>query len=238
MALAVSVMLMAGGRCVLFIGDSITDGAWGNSKVWNTPSEERNQRDMNHIYGHGYMMIIASYYQATYPEQQWSFMNRGISGNTIDDLASRWQKDVLDLQPDVVSILVGTNDVDKAIKKGVTIAPVEWGNKLRELLDKVLQQNPNAKFAICTPFVAKAGKTGEASNYDKRKEMIASLSEVIKNVCKDYHATLVPFGTLVEETIASTPTLPATYWIWDGIHPTPAMHYLMAKKWMETMELQ
>lgn len=71
--IAVSVMAMGKGRRVLFIGDSITDGAWGNSKVWNTPSEKRNQKDMNHIYGHGYMMIAASTIQALHPEDGWVF---------------------------------------------------------------------------------------------------------------------------------------------------------------------
>lgn len=53
MVLVLAMTVVAKGKRVLFIGDSITDGAWGNSKVWNTPSEERNQKDMNHIYGHG-----------------------------------------------------------------------------------------------------------------------------------------------------------------------------------------
>ena len=66
MMLSASLLLMAGGKRVLFIGDSITDGAWGNSKVWNTPSAQRNHNDMNHIYGHGYMMIAASHYEALF----------------------------------------------------------------------------------------------------------------------------------------------------------------------------
>ncbi len=53
MLLTIPVMIMAQGKRVLFIGDSITDGAWGNSNVWNAASEERDQNDMNHIYGHG-----------------------------------------------------------------------------------------------------------------------------------------------------------------------------------------
>lgn len=231
--LALATMLNAGGHKVLFIGDSITDGAWGNSGVWNATSEQRNQTDMNHIYGHGYMMITAAHYEALYPEENWKFWNRGISGNTLDDLAGRWKKDVLALRPDVVSILIGTNDVQRALDEGRTIDPAEWGDQLRTLLDEVMQQNPNVHFVLCTPFVAKAGRIGASEDYGKRCEMIASLTEVIKRICEVYPATLVPFGTLVEETIASTPDLPVTYWIWDGIHPTPAMHYRMAALWQE-----
>ena len=144
--LAFTVMLMAEGRRVLFIGDSITDGAWGNSGVWNASSDERNQQDMNHIYGHGYMMIAASRFQSLYPEEGWQFWNRGISGNTLDDLEGRWQKDVLDLHPDVVSILIGTNDVEQALNEGKTLDTLVWGNKFRALLDVTLRQNPQTLF--------------------------------------------------------------------------------------------
>lgn len=234
---ALSVISMAKGKRVLFIGDSITDGAWGNSKVWNASSDQRDQNDMNHIYGHGYMMIAASYFEALYPEEGWTFWNRGISGNTLDDLALRWQNDVLNLDPDVVSILVGTNDVEQALNDGLTIDVRTWDKKLRSLLNDVKKQKPMVKFVLCTPFVAKAGWRGESDNYPQRQQMIDSLVEVIVGICNDYNASLVPFHTLVAEAIESTPYLPVNYWIWDGIHPTPAMHYRMAQMWINNSEL-
>ncbi len=231
--IVMTVMLMANGKRVLFIGDSITDGAWGNSSVWNATSDQRNQNDMNHIYGHGYMMIVASREQALYPEEDWVFWNRGISGNTLDDLAGRWQKDVLDLNPDIVSILIGTNDVEQALNDGRIIDAELWDKKLRMLLDETLKHNPQTRFVLCTPFVAKAGWRGESENYAKRLQMITELVNIIEKISNDYHATLVPFHTLVSETISSTPNLPVSYWIWDGIHPTPAMHYRMAEMWID-----
>lgn len=86
------------GMVFLFQGDSITDGNRGRNN------------DPNHIMGHGYAFSIASRLGADYPEKQFQFYNRGISGNTILDLAQRWQTDTIDLQPDVLSILIGAND--------------------------------------------------------------------------------------------------------------------------------
>lgn len=234
--LAFAVLCVAKGKRVLFIGDSITDGAWGNSKVWNTPSENRNHKDMNHIYGHGYMMICASHYQGLYPKEGFVFWNRGISGNTLNDLAARWQKDALDLRPDVVSILIGTNDVDKALSKGVAIDVKTWKTQYMALLDSTLSINPDCRFVLCTPFVAKAGKLADTSNYDERAEMIASLQMAVASIAAKYDAVLVPFDNLVGNCIASHPELPATYWIWDGIHPTPATHYLMAQMWIKAAD--
>src|SRR3982751_3727560 len=90
--------LFPSGARVLFQGDSITDGNRGRSE------------DPNHILGHGYAFIIAAKYGDVYAERNLVFINRGISGNKVSDLAKRWQKDTIDLKPDVLSILIGVND--------------------------------------------------------------------------------------------------------------------------------
>src|SRR5690242_17694491 len=87
----------------LFQGDSITDG-----------NRTRNN-DWNHIMGHGYQYIIASKLWFDFPKKRLHFLNRGISGNKVTDLAARWQKDTIELKPDVLSILVGINDISAFI---------------------------------------------------------------------------------------------------------------------------
>ena len=83
------------GARILFQGDSITDGNRGRNA------------DPNHILGHGYQFLIAAHYGAELAERDLVFMNRGISGNRVSDLARRWQKDTIDLKPDLLSILIG-----------------------------------------------------------------------------------------------------------------------------------
>lgn len=107
----ISLLLHASGPRVLFIGDSITDGNWGNACGMPKPTAERSLWDMNHIYGSGYMYLCASRYQGDFPEKEYAFFNRGISGNTLRDLEKRWEEDVIGMKPDVLSVLVGTNDV-------------------------------------------------------------------------------------------------------------------------------
>lgn len=234
LCLCLSLTALAGGRKVLFIGDSITDGAWGRSTGGSTPSEQRNHTDMNHIYGHGYMMISAARIQALYPEEGWQFWNRGISGNTLDNLAERWNKDALALHPDIVSILVGTNDVDVLLRGGQRAIDIKrWGARYRELLDALRSQNADVKLLLCTPFVAESGKLAGSDDYRYRESMIRSIVEEVEAIAGEYGAVIVPFNSLVRETIAAHPCVPSSYWIWDGIHPSPAMHYLMAEKWTE-----
>ena len=109
----------------MFQGDSITDGNRGRSP------------DPNHILGHGYAFIIAAKHGALFPESKLEFFNRGVSGNTVLDLEKRWQKDTLDLKPDVLALLLdhfggpigigpyaGKQDEDKAFhdRQGMTRA--------------------------------------------------------------------------------------------------------------------
>ena len=92
----VAIMRISSGAAILFQGDSITDA-------------DRNRRNTDDL-GTGYVMMVAERFFANHPEVNVRFLNRGISGNRIRDLKVRWQKDCLNLKPDIVSILIGVND--------------------------------------------------------------------------------------------------------------------------------
>ena len=93
--------LFGKGNTVLFQGDSITDA--GRDKEKELPNNPRS-------FGQGYAFLAASALLNALPEKQLTIYNRGISGNKVYQLAERWQKDCLDLKPDVLSILIGVND--------------------------------------------------------------------------------------------------------------------------------
>lgn len=229
------------GLRVLYIGDSITDGGWGRSGGLPTPSDERNHTDMNHIYGHSFMMLCAAQYEADYPERGYTFYNRGIGGNTLDDLAARWEEDALEVLPDVVSILIGANDVDKFLRKKKKGMQSEfdiegWENTYRSLLDKLKKQNSNVRIVLCTPFVAKEGRIGNEKNYAERYQLTKQLAQCTERIAEDYNAKFVNFAKMFEHLVKRQPK--AGYWIWDGIHPTPAGHAKMAELWREDAGLE
>ena len=88
-------MLTKNGVLVLQ-GDSITDaGRFG---------EPENL-------GSGYARMVAKYIENFYPDLEMKVYNRGISGHRSKDLVERWDKDCLDLNPTVVTLLIGINDV-------------------------------------------------------------------------------------------------------------------------------
>jgi lysophospholipase L1-like esterase len=222
------------GVTVLFIGDSITDGNWGSPVGWPCPTENRNLTDKNHIYGHGFAEMVAGYYQGEYPSEGFTFYNRGISGNTLANLEQRWTKDALELHPNVVSILVGTNDVNEFLDQDSIreFDFIGWERRYRALLDKTRQELSDVKFVLAAPFVAEVGNVGARKDYAQRAEAVSRLADITRNIAKDYNAVLIDVPALLERCYADYPDIDISYWIWDGIHPTTATHHLIARSWI------
>ena len=82
-------------------------------------------------------------------------LNRGISGNKVPDLASRWQRDVIDLSPDVVSIMIGINDVWHGLnppwRPGVGLA--DFITTYRQILMELRGRLPGCRLVLCEPTV-------------------------------------------------------------------------------------
>ena len=205
------------GKVILFQGDSITDGNRGR----NT--------DPNHIMGHGYAFSIASRLGARYPKKKLTFYNRGVSGNKVNDLAARWQKDTLDLKPDVLSILVGVNDSASVVfKREPVISVEEYEKGYRALLDQTKAQFPDIQFVLCEPFILKVGKVKD--NWEAYQKDISQRQAIVKKLAEQYNAVFVGLQEVFDKACKKAP---ANYWIWDGVHPTVAGHELITRKWLK-----
>ena len=237
-AIIVSCILVVESKTILFIGDSITDGNWGSPQGYPCSSEQRNQWDKNHVLGHGFVEMTAGYFMGEFPDSNYNFINRGISGETLSQIASRWQKDVISYKPEVVSLLCGTNDVHYWLeKKPSGLSDFDFQN-YAETLDSLISYTkkilPDSKIVLCTPFVAEVGNVGKSSDFKLRKEAVDSIASITRQVASSHEAEnvlIVDFNTLSDSLLHKNPK--AEYWIWDGIHPTTAMHYQMAKEWIE-----
>ena len=131
---------------LLMTGDSITD--CGRVR----PVGEAVGGDL----GNGYAGLIAALIGATCPKRHIRIRNTGISGNTVRDLATRWQSDVLDLKPDWLSIMIGINDVWRqfdAPERHVSLA--EYASILEQL---VRTTRPQLKgLVLMTPYFIEPG---------------------------------------------------------------------------------
>ena len=108
----------------------------------------RNQSDRNHYLGHSYVYLIASRLHTDMPETKLNFLNRGISGHAIPHLVARWQKDAIDLKPDLLSILIGANDVGQAMRSNQIVDVGAYESGYRSLLAQSREANPELKIVL------------------------------------------------------------------------------------------
>lgn len=211
--------LFGPGERVVFQGDSITDMGRGRSE------------DPNHILGHGYVFLIASSHGAAYPERQILFVNRGVSGNTVQDLAKRWKTDVLDLQPDTLSVLIGINDVYFSFKNHQPLDPPALERTYADLLSQARAQKPGLRLILGEPFLLPGNHN--AGHWDEWKAAVTQLQEMTARVAARFNAPVVHYQRVFDEAVQRAPV---TTWIWDGIHPTYSGHTLMAREWQRVFE--
>ncbi len=203
---------------VLFQGDSITDGG-----------RQRTGSDYNHIMGQDYGYILAAEIGAASPERELVFVNRGISGDRIPDLASRWQADVIALHPQLLSILVGVNDLFGEGDRAVTSEQYEA--IYDRLLAETIAALPGTKIVLGQPFLMPVGK--RKANYAELMIEMKKRQAVVDRIAAKYHLPVVRYQQAFDAALTKAP---AEHWSWDGIHPTYAGHGLMAAAWLKVVD--
>ena len=181
---------------LLFQGDSITDAG-------------RDRNDFHNL-GNGYPKYAAGYLRERYPDIDFEFINLGINGNQTKNLVERLQKDFIDIQPDIVSILIGINDVWHHAADKSRISDETFEERYSTVL-KAIKEKTNAKIMIMKPFLVPVE--------DKLffREDLAPKIEIIRKLAREYADIYLPTdGLLQSEFIGDDPLSYAA----DGVHPT------------------
>lgn len=209
---SVSKLKLKKGAVIVFQGDSITDA--GRDKSIKEPNAVK-------ALGKGYAAMAAGGLLGQYADLKLKVYNRGISGNKIPDLAGRWQKDVIDLKPDVLSILVGVNDLwhQFAFGNKYKATVQDYENGYRELIERTQREVPGVQIVICEAFT-----TRDSENFKPLEDYAA----VCQKLAAEFNLVFVPFDSMFEK---ATQSAPAKFWLGDGIHPSTPGHSLMADAW-------
>lgn len=205
-------MIIKDNDIVLFQGDSITD------------ADRIRESHIN--LGNGYVMMAAALFSAAHPEIQVQFLNRGISGNRVIDLQSRWKKDCLDLQPTLVSIMIGINDCWRRFDSGDPTSVEEYEKGYRDILKRT-RENTKAEIILIEPFVLPVP--------EDRKEWREDLDpkiNAVRKLAQEFGTMLIPLDGIFSK-VASFKR--PEFWAEDGVHPTAAGHALIAKEWLQTV---
>ena len=204
---------------VLFQGDSITDA--GRNRERTAPNDSSGM-------GRGYPLLIASHLLGSRPQDGLRVYNRGISGNKVPDLEARWQIDTLGFKPDLLSILVGVNDIWHKLGGSYNGTAESYEKGYAALLARTRKAMPYTRIVVCEPFVLRCGAVTDAwfPEFDLRR---AAAQRVAQAAGADW----VPFQSMFDKALKHAE--PA-FWAADGVHPTLAGHALMAKTWLDVVK--
>jgi lysophospholipase L1-like esterase len=200
---------------IVFIGDSITDA----DRLMSAYKP----------FGNGYVHFAANYLLAKYPEYNLRIINTGISGNTVRDLSKRWQKDCLDHKPDVLSILIGINDLCRRYENRMNEAVlIEEYELTYERLLSMVKEEYNSRLILIEPFLFCEDKTNPA--YETLQEYIRA----IHTLAEKFSAALVRLQDSIDKEIKK---VPQERWSDDMIHPYQWAHFWIAQRWLDATKL-
>ena len=212
---------LAPNTTILFQGDSITDAGRNKSNYYANDASGM---------GYGYVHHIVTALLGKHPNKGLKCYNRGISGHKVFQLANRWEEDCLQIQPDILSILIGVNDFWHTLDWGYTGTAEVYEKDFRALLERTKKAMPNVKLIVAEPFVLK----GTAIVEEKWYPAFAAYQKAAKAVANDFEAAFIPLQAIFDKALE---VAPVSYWCPDGVHPSLAGAYLMAAAWMAVLEL-
>lgn len=209
------------GSTVMFAGDSITDC---------------QRQESEDGLGFGYPLRVAGEWGLRHPARAVTWLNSAIAGNKVMDLEARWQADVLDVRPDVVSIFVGMNDVGwhSYDPDGYAISAEDFAAGYDRLLAPLVEAG--AQLILIEPYLLPIEgvlQVGDAKiGPEIRKEWRADLDpkiQIVRELARKYGAQLLAADGMFAELSATTGT---EHWSEDGVHPTMSGHAALAAAWL------
>lgn len=211
-------------KTILFQGDSITDCSW----------DRKDPRSL----GNGYPYLVAAKLGLEFPSE-YTFYNRGISGNRIVDLYARIKADIINLKPDYLSILIGVNDVlhEIAYQNGVDTEKFEKIYTM--LLEEIREALPQTKILLMAPFVLNGSATANTDDKPGRwqtfRTEVDKRIEVVDRLGDRFKLPVLHLQERFDECVSKNQS--NSYWLRDGVHPTASGHEMIAREWLRAFHM-
>lgn len=216
-------------KTILFQGDSITDCGRVREENINFFTGIYNKITGKKPLGDGYPHLVAAEMGTGY-----TFINKGVGGDRIVDVYGRIVKDIINIKPDFMSLLVGVNDVWRAFDSdnGTGIKRFE---KIYDIfLEEMQQELPDTKLIILGAFVlegtATANRPDEPDRYKLFRAGVEEVATVTKALAEKYGHTYIDLQKVFDE---AEKKVPAKDLLGDGVHPTLNGHELIKNEWIK-----
>lgn len=202
---------------ILFIGDSITDA--GRREYFGANL------------GQGYVNMVAGHLYRNYSDLQLKIMNQGVGGDRLADLIQRWDHDCLALQPNIVSIQIGINDIWHRLSADLTFTDT-MAHQFKENYAYLLQSlsERNIQIILLESYVIPFP--------EKRKTWrpyVDTMNDIIHQLAKEYQATVVKLDQALNQAASKSSYEAITGQ--DGVHPTNLGHAVISDCWLKACSL-
>lgn len=205
-------MMFEADQRIVFIGDSITDCG---------------RRDVRAPYGDGYMSLVRAFVTARHPDTPLTWVNRGISANTVRDLAARWERDAVGERPDWLIVMIGINDVWRAFtgRTDEAVPLQEYEATLRTLLRRAVDAT-GCRLVLADPYFI------EPDLADQQRAASDRYGAVVARLASEFGAAHVATQRAFDDVLKVSP--PAL-WAEDRVHPDLPGHAVIAEAFLRVI---
>ena len=198
---------------IVFQGDSITDAG----------RDKRNYHDM----GNGYPKYAAASIREAFPDTEIELINLGISGNRTDQLFDRLYPDAIAFEPDVISILIGINDIWHRHGSGrIETTDEQIAVNYRTILTRLKNQT-KAKIVMLSPYLL------DSEDKEDWRVELDSILPIIRSLADEFADAYVPLDELFAEALKNQPE--PKFYSADGVHPNTNGAEFIGKHYFETI---
>ena len=197
---------------LLFAGDSITDSG-------------RLTIDDGLSLGNGYVRFIHDCFRRNGRDVE--IINCGVKGYTTFNLKNHWQDFCINNNPDVVTILVGINELISMAYGGREILPKEYSDNLEWLIQETLG-NTDAHIILMDTFLFRG-----YAELERLRSFVDTEIQIIRELAVKYETGYINLDGIFARFVNryGTKKFPQ-----DGVHLTRTGHKIIMQEWIKEYE--
>ena len=213
---------------LLFIGASVTDCGRDRALRQNFADAAKADASETNALGNGYVCFIDALLGSQPIEYSIPIINKGNGGETSRDVRARWQRDVLELKPDWVSLMIGVNDIwrrfDSPQQPELAVSLDEYQDNIRDVVQRT---RPHVEgFLLATPFLL------EPSHDDEMRAQFDLYHNVLRQIAREENVIFVDIQAAFDAVLETRPSKTLAP---DRIHPNATGHMIAARAWLEAV---
>lgn len=159
--------------------------------------------------------------------KKYDIMNRGHDGFTIHGVKRILEKECILKRPDVVSILIGCNDVGVMMNTGKSLEEQQFEACYEAILKEITEQS-DAKLICMSPFIVPYPRM-----YENWIPGIKQTERIEKKIAEKYHADFLALQDMIILKAEKAGYESVTT---DGIHLTEYGNEIIAGAWLQLFE--